>query len=61
MEKYAVDINDEVEQRAQEMVKMGSLDITEARFASQKEMENDSRKMVELRPGEGAGSSARGI
>jgi hypothetical protein len=58
MEKYAVDINDDVERRAQEMVKMGSLDLTEARFASQKEIENGSRKVVELRPGKGTGSNS---
>ena len=56
MEKFAVDPHDEVEARAQQMVKEGSaLDVTEARSAAQKEIEDGSKNMVKFRPGEDSG------
>ena len=62
MEKYSVDYEaDDVEIRAVELVKQGSLtDITEARFAAQKEKEVSDGKMEQLRSGEGVWSSNDG-
>ena len=60
MNKYAVDSSDSVEGRAQEIVKMGSLDLTEARSVAQKESEDgSSEEMVEFRSGEGSRSSTK--
>jgi len=53
MEKYAVSSSDPVELLAQQMVKEGKLNETQARFASLKEIDNG--KLVELQSGKDPG------
>jgi len=55
MEKYSVDYQaDEVEVRANELIKQGSLtDLTEARLAAQKEKEVTDGSVEQFQHGEG--------
>ena len=63
MEKYSVDYeSDDIELRANELVKLGGLtDITEARFAAQKEKEGSNGTMEQLRSTEDLRSADGGI